>query len=286
MPWEPGLFHRVSHVHHRQERAQGHPQCRRRHRFICYSGLSPCWASTSASPERLVHLLHANVHSMLRRSPSASPVPGGPRHRVCAPDPGEPELGEIRDFTSSVTTSTHHGRLCGHRTFLSFFHQGSLGGMFGVMYARPFAARWSFTFGPPPSFFSCSRLLPQGRASPYDHPADGGVTRKKLSLTSHPDPGPDRGWLLAVYMVLKIADTLAWAWVSCQIRAHLHGFLQRGPYGVWLLVARSASSESSGPSSSDSRARKTFRAAPGLPDELCGNRAEPICLHRVTLAIR
>jgi hypothetical protein len=36
-------------------------------------------------------------------------------------------------------------------TFLSFFHQGSLGGMFGVMYARPFAARegfyiWPWTF--------------------------------------------------------------------------------------------------------------------------------------------
>ena len=33
-------------------------------------------------------------------------------------------------------------------TFLSFFHQGSLGGMFGVLYARPFAARTGFLIWP------------------------------------------------------------------------------------------------------------------------------------------
>jgi Ni/Fe-hydrogenase subunit HybB-like protein len=45
------------------------------------------------------------------------------------------------------------------------------------------------------------------------------------------------GWLLATYMIVKIADTIAWAY-GVVPRAGL-SFMDffRGPYGVWLIIA-------------------------------------------------
>ena len=46
------------------------------------------------------------------------------------------------------------------------------------------------------------------------------------------------GWLLAGYMVLKIADTLAWAWgIVPRSGLTFMDFYREGPYGVWLFVA-------------------------------------------------
>jgi len=125
-------------------------------------------------------------------------------------------------------------------TFLSFFHQGSLGGMFGVMYARPFAARggfyiWPWTFflfilsaiAAGPSFtILCTKLAEK-------------ITRKRLV--------PDKafqtlakisGSLLAVYIVLKIIDTIAWAYgIVPKAGLTFMDFYKEGPYGVWLVVA-------------------------------------------------
>ena len=99
--------------------------------------------------------------------------------------------------------------------FLSFFHQGSLGGLYGVMFARPFAARtgiliWPWTFflfiisavaaGPMFSmavvWFTqkiCGKLL---------------VPRKTLELLAK-----YAGRVLLVYAVLKLLDTYYWATV-------------------------------------------------------------------------
>jgi Ni/Fe-hydrogenase subunit HybB-like protein len=125
-------------------------------------------------------------------------------------------------------------------TFLSFFHQGSLGGMFGVMYARPFAARegffiWPWTFflfilsaiAAGPCFtLLCTRLAEK-------------VTGKKLV----PDVAVQTlakigGWLLALYMVLKIVDTLGWiSGVVPRAGHQFMDFFREGPYGLWMLVA-------------------------------------------------
>jgi molybdopterin-containing oxidoreductase family membrane subunit len=97
--------------------------------------------------------------------------------------------------------------------FLSFFHQGSLGGMPGVLYGRPFAFReglhiWPSTFflfilsaaGVGPCFtIFLSRITEK-------------VTRKRLV-------GNDAiqllakiaGWILLTYIMAKIADTIYWA---------------------------------------------------------------------------
>jgi len=112
--------------------------------------------------------------------------------------------------------------------------------MYGVMYARPFAARggfyiWPWTFflfilsaiAAGPSFtILCTKLAEK-------------ITRKRLV--------PDKafqtlakisGSLLAVYIVLKIIDTIAWAYgIVPKAGLTFMDFYKEGPYGVWLVVA-------------------------------------------------
>ncbi len=46
------------------------------------------------------------------------------------------------------------------------------------------------------------------------------------------------GWLLAAYVVLKIADTLTWIYdIIPKVGLKFMDFYREGPYGVWLLVA-------------------------------------------------
>jgi molybdopterin-containing oxidoreductase family membrane subunit len=124
-------------------------------------------------------------------------------------------------------------------TFLSFFHQGSLGGMFGVMYARPFAARWEFYIWPTTFFLfilsaisagPCFTILCTKLAEAF--------TRKKLvSNQSVQLLAKIAGRLLILYLVLKIADTLAWAYgIVPDAGLRVKDFFRQGPYGYWLLV--------------------------------------------------
>lgn len=46
------------------------------------------------------------------------------------------------------------------------------------------------------------------------------------------------GWLLVLYMVLKIADTLTWIYnIAPNAGQKFMDFYREGPYGVWLVVA-------------------------------------------------
>jgi molybdopterin-containing oxidoreductase family membrane subunit len=151
------------------------------------------------------------------------------------------KLAEVREF-HVFGHNLHHimAVFAATGTFLSFFHQGSLGGMFGVMYARPFAARWEFYIWPTTFFLFVLSAIASGPCfTILITRLTEAVTRKKLV--------PDQairtlariaGWLLAVYMVLKIADTLAWAWgIVPSSGLTFMDFYREGPYGVWLLVA-------------------------------------------------
>lgn len=97
-------------------------------------------------------------------------------------------------------------------TFLSFFHQGSLGGLFGVLRGRPFAFReelgiWPSTFflfvisaaAAGPSFVMLTTWLVEK------------ITRKRLVK---PDVykflGKVSGTMLIAYVLLKSIDTLFW----------------------------------------------------------------------------
>ena len=58
--------------------------------------------------------------------------------------------------------------LAGVGTFLSFFHQGSLGGLYGVLRGRPFAFREGFAIWPSTFFLF---ILSAAAVGPELHPA-------------------------------------------------------------------------------------------------------------------
>jgi molybdopterin-containing oxidoreductase family membrane subunit len=124
-------------------------------------------------------------------------------------------------------------------TFLSFFHQGSLGGMFGVLYAHPFAARGGFYIWPWTFFLFILSAIAVG-------PCFTILCTKLTEALSRKKLVPDNAiqllakisaWLLSGYMVLKIADTLVWMYgVVPRDGLTFMDFFKQGPYGAWMLV--------------------------------------------------
>jgi len=211
--------------------------------FICYSGaMIMLGVADVGQPIRGWFIFwHANVHSMLVEVSfcitcyltvlSIEYIP------IILENRGLKKIRELDIFGHSL----HHimALFAAIGTFLSFFHQGSLGGMFGVMHARPFAARegfyiWPWTFflfifsaiAAGPCFtILCTRLTET-------------LGRKKLV----PDTtiqllAKISGWLLSIYLLLKIADTINWIYgVVPRAGQTFMDFYKQGPYGVWLLV--------------------------------------------------
>ena len=210
--------------------------------FICYSGAMGMLAIDIGQPVRMWFIFwHANIHSMLVEVSFCITCYMGVLCIEYLPLILENrKLSEVREFRL-FGHNLHHvmALFAATGTFLSFFHQGSLGGMFGVMYARPFAARpgfyiWPWTFflfilsaiAAGPCFtILCTRLTEV-------------ITRKKLVTQKAVQTlAKISGWLLAVYIILKIADTLGWIYGIVPRAGHSFiDFYREGPYGVWLLV--------------------------------------------------
>lgn len=122
-------------------------------------------------------------------------------------------------------------------TFLSFFHQGSLGGMYGVLYARPFAFRegffvWPWTFflfilsaiSTGPTFTVLVTMITQK------------VTRKRLV----PDESLWKlaqiaGGMLVLYVIAKSVDTWYWATHILPERGLTFADVYNETYAPWLL---------------------------------------------------
>ena len=119
--------------------------------FICYSGAVCVLAVDVGQPLRFWYTFwYPNVHSMLTEVTfcitcylcvlAIEYVPQVLRNRRLRQAPGalvfEFELHKLMPI------------LAGVGTFLSFFHQGSLGGLYGVLRGRPFAFREGFAVWP------------------------------------------------------------------------------------------------------------------------------------------
>jgi molybdopterin-containing oxidoreductase family membrane subunit len=210
---------------------------------ICYSGALAVLGIDLGQPLRLWFMFwHANVHSMLVEvSFCISAYMGVLVIEYLPIILKNRKLNEIREF-----------HLFGHNlhrimaviaatgVFLSFFHQGSLGGMWGVLYARPFAARAGFYIWPWTFFLFILSAIAAGPCfTILCTKLTEWITRKKLV--------PDKafqllakvsGWLLAGYVVLKIADTLGWILgVVPSAGLKFMDFYREGPYGIWMLIA-------------------------------------------------
>ena len=133
--------------------------------------------------------------------------------------------------------------LAGVGTFLSFFHQGSLGGLYGVLRGRPFAFReglaiWPSTFflfilsaaAVGPSFVLLTTWLVEK------------ISKKRLVRPEAMQMlGRISGLLLAVYVLLKTIDTLVWI----NRTSPGNGFPAAQyyawhPFGTWILFTEIA----------------------------------------------
>ena len=211
--------------------------------FICYSGAIAMLGIDIGQPIRGWFIFwHANIHSMLTEVSFCITCYLGVLAIEYLPlILGNRKLDEIRDI-HFFSHNLHHimAVFAATGTFLSFFHQGSLGGMFGVMYARPFADRWDFYIWPTTFFLFILSAIAAGPCFTIllTRLAEV-ITRKKLV----PDKAIQTlakisGWLLAIYMILKIADTLNWIYgIAPRAGLRFMDFYREGPYGVWLVVA-------------------------------------------------
>jgi molybdopterin-containing oxidoreductase family membrane subunit len=123
-------------------------------------------------------------------------------------------------------------------TFLSFFHQGSLGGLYGVLVGRPFAFRpslgiWPSTFflfiisaaAVGPSFILLTTWLVST------------ISRKKLvKIEVFQTLAKISGNILIVYVMLKSVDTLFWMnQIAPGLGFHPAAFYRYPEFGTWML---------------------------------------------------
>jgi molybdopterin-containing oxidoreductase family membrane subunit len=126
--------------------------------------------------------------------------------------------------------------------FLSFFHQGSLGGVPGVMFGRPFGFRegvliWPWTFflftWSAAAFGPCFTILITKITE--------ALTRKKLVKDNVIDLlAKISGWMISTYIIAKIIDTIYWAKVTAPSRGFTFmDFYTNNPgsaYGLWIFI--------------------------------------------------
>jgi len=211
--------------------------------FICYSGAIAMLGIDIGQPIRGWFIFwHANVHSMLTEVSFCITAYLGVLAIEYLPlILQNRKLDEVRDF-HLFGHNLHHimAVFAATGTLLSFFHQGSLGGMFGVLYARPFAERWEFYIWPTTFFLFILSSIAAG-------PCFTILCTKLAELITRKKLVPENaiqllakisGWLLAGYLILKIADTLHWIYgIAPNAGQKFMDFYREGPYGIWLLVA-------------------------------------------------
>jgi molybdopterin-containing oxidoreductase family membrane subunit len=128
-------------------------------------------------------------------------------------------------------------------TFLSFFHQGSLGGLYGVLRGRPFAFREELGIWPTTFFLfilsaaavgPCFILLTTWLVEK--------ISRKRLVRPQVLQSlGRISGLLLAAYVLLKTVDTLVWLNRTTPRSGFLPAqYYAWKPFGVWILFAEMA----------------------------------------------
>jgi Ni/Fe-hydrogenase subunit HybB-like protein len=130
--------------------------------------------------------------------------------------------------------------LAGIGTLLSFFHQGSLGGLYGVLRGRPFAYRAGFGIWPSTFFlFILSAIAVGPSFLILVITAVEKITAKKLVLFEvKAKLGKLSGLLLIVYVMFKSIDTLVWL----NNTSRQSGFLPWEyyawkPFGFWVLLS-------------------------------------------------
>ncbi|HCO12290.1 MAG TPA: molybdopterin oxidoreductase [Desulfonauticus sp.] len=124
-------------------------------------------------------------------------------------------------------------------TFLSTFHQGSLGGMYGVLFGRPFAYREGFFIWPWTFFLFVASAIASGPAftmliATLMEKITG---RKLVSYETKALMGKIAGSLLCFYLFFKFLDTWYWATDTLPRMGLTFDQMFNDVYGKWLLWA-------------------------------------------------
>jgi len=209
--------------------------------FICYSGAILMLGIDIGQPIRgWFGFWHANIHSMLTEVMFCITtylvvlivefVPlileQKQINRVAGPHFFAHNLHTIMIVFASVGT------------FLSFFHQGSLGGMFGVLYARSFASRAMFAIWPTtfPLFIWSAIAAGPCFTVLIAFIVEKVSGRKMVPTKTYSLLGKISGWLLLTYFVAKVADTIYWAVATVPAAGHhVWDYFKDPFYGLWLL---------------------------------------------------
>lgn len=209
--------------------------------FVCYSGAIATLAIDVGQPIRAWFAFwHANVHSMLTEVTFCITC-----YLVVLAIEYVPivlKSRSLRPLKGALVLEAHLHRLmivfAGVGAFLSFFHQGSLGGMFGVLNGRPFAFRegvgiWPSTFflfilsaiAAGPSFImlivmTVSRLSGKRLVDRFIYSRLGRIS----------------GVLMAAYALAKLADTVVWILVTLPgLGFDAAEFYRHELFGIWVL---------------------------------------------------
>jgi Ni/Fe-hydrogenase subunit HybB-like protein len=211
--------------------------------FICYSGAVAMLGIDIGQPLRGWFIFwHVNVHSMLAEVSFCITAYLGVLAIEYLPIILEnrqiQKIKELRLFGNNLHEIMAMFAATG--TFLSFFHQGSLGGLFGVMYARPFDYRGGFYVWPWTFFLFVLSAIAAG-------PCFTILCTKLTEFLSRKKLVPDTAvqtlakisaYLTGLYVLLKIIDTLVWAYkLTPKAGLTLMDYYREGPYGIWLLIA-------------------------------------------------
>ena len=213
--------------------------------FICYSSALLILAIDIGQPLRGWFIFwHANVHSMLTEVAfclscyfvvlTIEYIPLILENRQIDKVPFFHHLGHNMHEVMAVFAATG--------AFLSFFHQGSLGGVPGVMYARPFGFRegifvWPWTF----FLFTWSAAACGPCFTILITKITETIARKKLVKDNVIELlAKISGWMIATYITAKIIDTIYWATVTAPSKGFTFmDFYSNNPgsaYGLWILI--------------------------------------------------
>ncbi|MEW6673361.1 MAG: menaquinone reductase integral membrane subunit QrcD [Thermodesulfobacteriota bacterium] len=212
--------------------------------FICYSSALLILGIDIGQPLRGWFIFwHANVHSMLTEVAFCLTVYFGVLTIEFIPLILENRQIDRVPFFHNLSHNMHEimAVFAATGAFLSFFHQGSLGGVPGVLFGRPFGFRegifiWPWTF----FLFTWSAAAVGPCFTILITKITEAVTGKKLVKPNVIDLlAKISGWMLLTYITAKIIDTWYWAAVTAPSKGFsLMDFYSGHPlYGIWILIA-------------------------------------------------
>jgi molybdopterin-containing oxidoreductase family membrane subunit len=211
--------------------------------FICYSGAMLVLTLDIGQPGRAwFGYWHPNVHSMLTEVIFCITCYCTVLIIEFVPLVLEQKQLNKIPFIHALAHNMHINMalFAGLGAFLSTFHQGSLGGMYGVLIGRPYAFREGFFIWPWTFFLFVLSAVGSGPVftvlvATFMEKLTG---KKLVDFKTKALMGKIAGSMLCVYMFFKILDTWAWATgylpsVGLTFDQMFYGVA----YGKWLMWA-------------------------------------------------